>query len=139
MSSVAGKLSRHKEFHMRFLVVAIMVSWAAFGMGEVSPAEAGKHVNEKVVVEMLVKASKNRLEKRQEIYLDSEVDFRDPKNLGIVINLAGAAKFKEAGIADPAEHFKGKTIRVTGTVTRENDRPRIVVDDPKQIRIIETK
>jgi DNA/RNA endonuclease YhcR with UshA esterase domain len=104
-----------------------------------SPEEALKRVNEKVLVEMLVKATKNRLEKRREIYLDSEEDFRDPKNLAVVITLAGAEKYKEAGIADPAEHFKGKTIRVSGTVTKENERPRIVVEEPKQIRIVDKK
>jgi hypothetical protein len=79
------------------------------------------------------------LEKRKEIYLDSEEDFRDPKNLAIVINVDGAATFKKAGIDDPAEHFKGKTIRVNGIVTKENDRPRIVVEDAKQIRIVDKK
>jgi DNA/RNA endonuclease YhcR with UshA esterase domain len=131
---------------MRSLALVTMVALASLGQAEepkqdkpLSPAEASKRVNEKVVVEMLVRASKNRLEQRKEIYLDSEEDFRDPKNLAVVINLAGAAKFKEAGIDDPAEHFKGKTICVSGTVTKENDRPRIVVEDPKQIRIVEKK
>jgi hypothetical protein len=102
-----------------------------------SPVEARKRVNEKVTVEMAVKASKNRLEKRKEIYLDSEEDFRNEKNLGIVINAAGAAKFKETGIDEPAGHFLGKTIRVTGTVILgEDKRPRIVVDDPKQIVVV---
>jgi DNA/RNA endonuclease YhcR with UshA esterase domain len=131
---------------MRSIAFATILALAPLGKGEepkqdkpLSAAEASKRVNEKVVVEMLVKASKNRLEKRQEIYLDSEEDFRDPKNLGVVINVAGAAKFKDAGIEDPAEHFKGKTIRVTGTVTKESERPRIVVEDPKQIQIVEKK
>src|SRR5437588_1591658 len=53
-----------------------------------------KKVNEEVVVQMLVKATKNRLEKRGEIYLDSEEDFRDEKNLGVVITKVGAAKFQ---------------------------------------------
>ena len=35
-----------------------------------TPVEAIKKVNEKVTVQMLVKATKNRLEKRGEIYLD---------------------------------------------------------------------
>jgi DNA/RNA endonuclease YhcR with UshA esterase domain len=102
-----------------------------------APAEAIKKVNEKVTVEMVVKASKNRLEKRGEIYLDSEQDFRDEKNLAIVITKTAAPRFKEAGIADPAAHFKGKTIRVQGTVILKDDRPRIEVDEPKQIRIVE--
>ncbi len=101
-----------------------------------TPVEATKKVNEKVLVEMQVKATKNRLEKRGEIYLDSEEDFKDPKNLGVVVTKAGAAKFKEAGVDDPAVHFKGKTIRVTGTVIIKEGRPRIEVDDPKRIEIV---
>jgi hypothetical protein len=57
--------------------------------------------------------------------------------MAVVINEEGAARFKKAGIDEPAGHFKGKTIRVTGTVTLERDRPRIVVSDPGQIRIID--
>ena len=98
-----------------------------------TPAEAIKKVDEKVVVEMLVQASKNRLEKFKEIYLDSELDFKDEKNLAVVITETGAAKYKEAGIDEPASHFKGKTIRVTGTVTLKDKRPRIEVNDPNQI------
>ena len=88
---------------------------------------------------MLVKASKNRLEKHKEIFLDSETDYKDEKNMAVVINEEGAARFKKAGIEEPAGHFKGKTIRVTGTVTLFNDRPRIVVSDPAQVTIVEKK
>jgi hypothetical protein len=110
---------------------------AAGDTGPLTPTEAIKKVNEEVTVQMLVKASKNRLEKRGEIYLDSEEDFRDEKNLGIVITKTGAAKFKEAGVEDPAAHFKGKTIRVKGIVILKEKRPRIEVEDPNQIRIVE--
>src|SRR5262249_50033294 len=98
-----------------------------------------KKVNEKVTVKMVVRVSKNRLEKRGEIYLDSEEDFHDPKNLGIVITRTGAAKFAEAGVKEPASHFKGKTIHVTGTVIIKEKRPRIEVEDPKQIEIVAPK
>jgi hypothetical protein len=122
------------------LVCAFVLAVAAVARGledkPLSPADAIKKVNEKVTVEMLVKASKNRIEKRGEIYLDSEEDFQDPKNLGIVITKAGAAKFAEAGVKEPAAHFKGKTIRVTGTVIVKEKRPRIEVDDPKQIEVV---
>jgi len=104
-----------------------------------TPVEATKKANEKVVVEMLVKATKNRLEKRGEIYLDSEQDFRNEKNLGIVVTKDGAAKFKAAGVDDPAVHFKDKTIRVAGTVIIKERRPRIEVDEPKQIQIVDKK
>ena len=74
-----------------------------------------------------------------EIYLDSEKDYRDPKNLGVIINKAGAAAFAKAGVKDPAAHFKGKTIRVTGTVSQMDKKIRLVVEDPKQIEIVEKK
>jgi acetyl esterase len=101
-----------------------------------TPVEAIKKVNEEVTVQMLVKAAKNRLEKRGEIYLDSEESFRDEKNLGIVITKTGAAKFMEAGVNDPAVHFQDKIIRVKGTVIIKEQRPRIEVDDPKDIQIV---
>jgi DNA/RNA endonuclease YhcR with UshA esterase domain len=131
---------------MRILPLSLLLTSIAFvGADEpksdkpLTPAEAIQRVDKKVLVEMLVKATKNRLEQRKEIYLDSEEDFRSEKNLGIIINVAGAAKFQDAGVEDPAEHFKGKTIRVTGVVTKENEKFRIIVEDPKQIRIVDKK
>jgi len=128
---------------MRSFAMIAILAGTSLGRGgdppqdkPLAPEDALKRVNETVMVQMMVKTSKNRLEKRGEIYLDSEEDFRDPKNLGVVINRQGAAKFKDAGIADPAEHFKGKTIRVTGTVIKENELYRLIVEDPKQIRIV---
>ena len=90
-------------------------------------------MGEKVTVKMEVKATKDRLEKRGEVYLDAEDDFKDEKNFAVVITKKGAASLKEAGIDDPAGHFKGKTIRATGTVKKVDEVPRIEIDDAKQI------
>src|SRR5262249_37764931 len=81
-----------------------------------TPVEARKKVGAKITVEMTVRAAKDRLDKRGEIYLDSETDFRDPKNFAVVITQAGAASLRKAGIDDPADHYEGKKIRATGTV-----------------------
>jgi hypothetical protein len=122
-----------------FFGLAIPVVEAAREDKALSPAEAIKMVDKKVTVQMVVRSSKNALAKRHEIYLDSEEDFRDEKNLAVVITEEGAGKFKDAGIDDPAEHFRDKTIRVTGTVIRKDDRPRIEISDPKAIRAIDPK
>jgi hypothetical protein len=100
--------------------------------------EARKRIGEEVAVRITVKATKNRLEKRGEIFLDSEEDFRDEKNLGIVVTRAGAQTFQNNGIADPAEHFKGKTIEVRGKVIVKEERPRIEVEDSNQVRVVES-
>jgi DNA/RNA endonuclease YhcR with UshA esterase domain len=88
---------------------------------------------------MEVKAAKNALEKRGEIYLDSEENFRDEKNFAVVITRKGAESLRVAGIDDPADHFKSKTIRAKGTVTEVDGIPRIEVNDAKQITIPEKK
>ena len=100
-----------------------------------TPLEAVSRINKQVTVEMFVKAAKNCPHCLQ-IFLDSEEDHHDPNNLAVTVTGSGAARFKEARIDDPALHFKGKTIRVTGVVTLKDDRPRIEVDDPRQIEVV---
>jgi hypothetical protein len=101
-----------------------------------SPAQARKRVGEGVTVEMTVRAAKDRLERRGEIYLDAEEDFRDKKNFAVVITKTGAAKLKDAGISDPAGYYKDKKIRATGVVKEVDMIPRIEIDEAKQIRIV---
>jgi hypothetical protein len=101
-----------------------------------TPVEARKQIGEEITVELTVRATKDRLEKRKEIYLDSEENFKDAKNFAIVINVTGAAKLKEKGIGDPAAFYKGKTIRVRGLVRVVDDIPRILVEDADQITVV---
>jgi hypothetical protein len=120
--------------------VALSVAWT--GTAEdaptkpLTPAAARRQVGKKVVVEMKVQAAKNRLEKRGEIYLDSEPDFRDERNFAVVINREGAALFLKHDVADPAAYFRGQTVRVRGLVTVVDEVPRIEVGDPKQIELL---
>src|SRR6478672_13355875 len=100
-----------------------------------SAVEAIDRVNETVTVEMLVRRTKCCTGSRQ-VFLDSEANHRDPKNLGVVVTEGGRAKFGAAGIDDPTAHYKGKTIRVRGVVIRRDDRPYIEVNDPAQIESV---
>lgn len=101
----------------------------------ISPAEALQRLNEPVTVEMRIKRTKSCTCSSQ-FFLDCEDNKHDPKNLGVVVTTAGAAKYKEAQIDDPADHFQGKTIRVQGVVILKEGRPYIEVDDPDQIKIV---
>jgi hypothetical protein len=100
-----------------------------------SPVEAINRINESVVVEMVVQRTKCCKSSRQ-VFLDSEANHRDPKNLGVVVTEGGRAKFGKAGLDDPTAHYKGKTIRVRGVVIRREDRPYIEVNDPCQIESV---
>jgi DNA/RNA endonuclease YhcR with UshA esterase domain len=104
-----------------------------------TPIEARKQIGKEIHVEMEVKSAKNALEKRGEIYLDSEENFRDENNFAVVITKKGAESLKTAGIDDPADHFRGKKIVAKGTVSEVDGIPRIEIDDAKQIRIAEKK
>jgi hypothetical protein len=104
-----------------------------------TPVEARKQVGNKITVEMEVKAAKDRLEKRGEIYLDADEDFKSDKNFAVVITRTGAAALKKAGIDNPAEHYRGKTIRATGTVSEVDKIPRIEVEEAAQLKVVDKK
>jgi hypothetical protein len=71
-----------------------------------SPQEAVTRINEQVTVEMLVKAAKN-CQHCSQIFLDSEEDHHDSKNLAVAVTRTGKANFAETKIDDPANYFKG--------------------------------
>jgi hypothetical protein len=123
----------------RLFALGTFLAWSCVAAAAgrlLTPVEARKKVGKKVTVEMTVRAAKDRLEKRGEIYLDAERDFRDVKNFAVVITKAGAASLGRAGIPNPAAHFKGKKVRATGTVKVVGKVPRIEVDDAKQIELV---
>jgi hypothetical protein len=70
------------------------------------------------------------------MFLDSEADHHDPTNFAVAVTEIRKGKFRELKIDDPAGHFKGKTIRVTGVVTVKDDQPQIEVDGPNQIAVV---
>ena len=97
-----------------------------------TPAEAAKRINEKVVMQMEVKSTggdNNR-------YLNSEEDYKDAKNFTIFISKDHLGKFKKAGIEKPEVYFKGKLIEVNGTVVLQKEKPQIKVEEPDQIKIV---
>jgi hypothetical protein len=101
----------------------------------ISAEEAANRINESVTVEMLVQRTKCCTGSSQ-VFLDSEKNHRDPKNLGVVVTESGRAKFAEAGIDDPTAHFKGRSIRVRGVVIHKEDRPYLEVNDVSQIELV---
>src|SRR5262245_38882094 len=101
-----GREDRGVSPRPRGNVVRVVLLLAAFALGTlglraadepkpITAAEAVKSVGKpKVVVEMVVKKAKDRLEKRGIVFLDSEDDFKDEKNLGVAVSAEAAAKFK---------------------------------------------
>ena len=123
----------------RSLLAVALLAFSVLAADEpkpLGPVEARKQVGKEITVKMEVKTAKDRLEKRGEIYLDAESNFKDEKNFAVVITRKGAASLKDASISDPAEHFKGKTITAKGTVKEVDGVPRIEIDEAKQIAVV---
>jgi uncharacterized protein (TIGR03067 family) len=124
---------------MRIRLSVLLVALAALPLtaaepvAPLTPAEAAKKVNEQVTVQMDVKAANGRA---SYCFLNSEDNFRDPKTFTVYINRDALKKFKDAKIEDPAAHFKGKTVRVTGKVVLFNNRPEIVLAGPDAIKVV---
>jgi hypothetical protein len=123
---------------MRFRAVGLLIGATAItavaqeATRPITAEEALKRVDQKVAVAMEVKSTGGNTAR----YLNSETDFRVEKNFAIFIPNIALAGFKQAGIADPGEFYKGKTIVVTGTVALAQGRPQIRVENVNQIKVV---
>jgi hypothetical protein len=103
---------------------------------EAVPASKARDFKDKTcIVEMTVLASKKENDRKVH-FLDSEKDYKDPKNFAVKIDEIGLERFATAGIDNPSSFYKGKTIRVTGKVSFEEKQYLIVVTDPLQIEVV---
>lgn len=105
---------------------------------EIHAAQAREHLNERVTVQFKVLHAKAASDPDR-VYLDSEKDYKDPKNLGILIEAAALPSFRKAGIEKPAEYYDGKTIRVAGKPFLRDDVVFIKVEKPEDIEVIKPK
>lgn len=119
-------------------LTALLLSLAGVGADEpkaITPAEVSQHVNQTVTVEMTVLSSR-LLADRSICFLNSHKDFREQGNFAVVILKEPIEAFKAAEIPDPAAHFQGKKVRVTGKVTSRDEKPQIRVEATKQIELV---
>lgn len=97
--------------------------------------EAAKQVGKQGTIEFKVQSSR-LLESGKFCFLNSEKNFQDKANFTVAISAAALEKYKTAGIENPAEHFRDKTVQVTGKVAIFKERLQIQVDDPQHLVIV---
>lgn len=102
----------------------------------IAPEEALSRVGEEANVEFVVQAAR-KLDDKQVCFLNSRKDHREQGNFTVVIFRAALARFAADGVANPAETYLGKTIRVSGTIGERNGQAQIVVESPTQIEVVE--
>jgi DNA/RNA endonuclease YhcR with UshA esterase domain len=128
------------EAHMRqvtvlllFLCFAAQVGAATFAVAEiVTPEEAAKMVGKEVTVEFKVQATGavSNL-----VFLNSETDRNGPKNFTVVLQESAVDELAKEKIAKPRDHYKGKTVLVTGKIELYQDKPQIKVTKASQIKV----
>lgn len=106
----------------------------------IPPAAAVAHAGEKATVEFKVEAATFLSDRDDPIcFLNSLKNFRSQDTFTAVIFSEGLAKFQRAGIPDPAAHFLGKTIQVTGVIGLRTGKAQIQLEYVGQIEIIDPK
>jgi DNA/RNA endonuclease YhcR with UshA esterase domain len=137
---LGGFAMRLVSLSIALLVVpALALVNAEDGKSDVKPLRpeaAAKKIDEKCTVQMEVKSTGMG---KGVLFLNSKENYKDVDNFTVFINKAGVEKLKEAKIFEPADHYKNKTILVTGTVKLYRDKPQIVIEKADQIRVLEKK
>src|SRR5262252_8186090 len=112
----------------RVVCTSLLVVVCGRAIGEekqetISPSEAAKKVGEKVTLQMEVKSVGHS--DSGVYFLNSEENYKTEGNFTLFIDKAGVEAFKKTGIDNFEDHFKGKRVRVTGTVKIYKERPEI--------------
>jgi serine/threonine protein kinase len=99
----------------------------------IKPEQAATHYGEHVTVEFTV-MSVGPARPSDVYYLNSKVNYQDAKNFTVRMDKRILDQFASKGILT-ADGFRTKKIRVTGTVTKYNERAQITVESADQIHI----
>jgi len=117
---------------VQFVFVFVALSSAQESVRPLTSVEALSKVDQKVTVSMEVKSTGGNTAR----YLNSEADFRAEKNFAVFIPNIALDAFKKSGVEDPGKYYYGKTIVVNGTVALGQGRPQIRVENPNQIKVV---
>jgi len=102
----------------------------------IRPEDAKEYDGKEVTVEFKVAASFEAADKGV-CFLNSVKERDDPKQFTTFINHDALLKFRQdSKTAKPADYFKGKKIRVSGTIKPYQGRYEIEVASPGQIKIM---
>lgn len=118
------------------LLLVFLVAQAGavpFVAGEtVTPEEAAKMVGKEVTVEFKVQATGGA---GTMVFLNSETDRNSPKNFVVVLQKSAVDELAKEKIDKPRDHYKGKTVLVTGKIELYREKPQIKVTKASQIKV----
>jgi hypothetical protein len=100
----------------------------------IAAEDAARFVGKERTVELTVLSTKDL---GWGVMLNSESDFRSPKNFTAVLEKRTAvAKYQDKGVRDVEKYFRGKRIKVTGSVRAYRGKAEMTVTQPEQIEVV---
>jgi hypothetical protein len=108
--------------------IAILLGPYCFAQGVISWKEAGKYYSQQKTVEGTI-VSTNNTGKVCFLNFSSDV----AKDLTAVIFAADLSKFP----AHPEVFYKGKRVRITGKIQKDQGKPTLIVNWPRQIVVVQ--
>jgi serine/threonine protein kinase len=109
--------------------------WFAAPAQAIRPEDAARYVNVTCAVEMRVQSS-GLSSNGAMVVLNSEADYRHPKNFTVVIPGTVANQLRAQGIPDLMSYYLYKTIHVNGRITLLQGRPQMQLENAEQIRLV---
>lgn len=71
------------------------------------------------------------------VFLNSADDHRSDDNFTVVLERSAVEALRKSGVTSPQEHFKGKMIQVSGTLSLFREKPQVLVSETKQVVLVE--
>jgi serine/threonine protein kinase len=97
--------------------------------------QAAKHYNQTVTVDMTV-ASVGKAANAERFFLNSKQDRAAADNFTVTFTKAVLDQLGLKSVAELDAKYRGRKIRVTGTITKYNEKPQIDVGAASQIKIV---
>ncbi len=95
-----------------------------------------ENLNQEVIIEMKVQSIGMHKQKGY-LFLNSAKNFFDENNFTVLVKKSAQEQMKDQGITELRDHFADKTITATGILALYQGRPELIVEQAKQIRIVE--
>ncbi|HEY1381239.1 MAG TPA: protein kinase, partial [Gemmataceae bacterium] len=101
----------------------------------IPPDQAANYVNQKVTIEMTV-LSVGKATSTELYFLNSKANYRAEDNFSVTLDKRVLGQLGAANDQELKAKLKDKTVRVTGVITKYQNRPQIVVDNADQIQVV---
>ncbi|MFH0702194.1 MAG: hypothetical protein V2B14_01475 [bacterium] len=124
-----------------FILILLLISNPVFAAGNLNlkaenPVQLISHASQYAIIKGTI-SNIDIVDKSRSIFLNFGENFNT--SFSAIIYGDAVSSFIMAGINEPAEYFKDKTVVLKGIIRISDGKPEIVINSPNQIKIITNK